>query len=67
MPIFFGQSELDTVYRYLEQIIYNKKTEMLWFKNLLIFPALGLARDPTTSKIKATLVEILSYKVIVSK
>ncbi len=67
MPIFFGQSEFDTVYRYLEQTKYNKKTEMLWFKNLFIFPALGLTKDPTTSKIKAALVEILSYKVIVSK
>ena len=49
--IYLGLGELDTAYRYFEQAIDKKEGEVLLSKYYLIFPQIGLAKDPRTEQL----------------
>lgn len=49
--IYFGLGDYDTAYHYLEQAINKKEIDAVFCKNLLTFPALGLAKDPRTEQL----------------
>ena len=49
--IYLGLGEYDTAFRYLEQAIDKKEGEVLFCKYYLIFPQIGLAKDPRTEQL----------------
>ena len=49
--IYLGLGEYDIAYRYLEQAIDKKEGEVLCCKYYLMFPQMGLAKDPRTEQL----------------